>query len=120
MEQHYLETEYMNDLHSLINAKTHEALEIQAEYHVVKNLAKKIKEECDALAVDLKKVEGSEEPDEKKEWSKLSEEMIKKWTLYKFYQDRLEILDKKIVIVSEEMTELQFQKMHMEEVHLKE
>ena len=45
------------------------------------------------------------------------EELVKKWQILKFYQDRGKILEEKIKTVGEELGVLQVQRLHMQLVH---
>lgn len=119
MEQKYLQSgDYMHDLEALIHLKTHESFVAKAESDVLKNLIEKTKAECDTIAAKIKTVEHSSDPEEKEVFKKLSEDIIEKWTRYKYYQDRKADIDQTMVKICNELGELLFQKMHMEEVHL--
>jgi len=119
MEQNYLQSgDYMYDLDALIHLKTHESFQAKAESDVLKNLIETTKAECDTIAAKIKTVEDSSDPEEKEVFKNLSKDITEKWTRYKYYQDRKAAVDQTMVKICNELSELLFQKMHMEEVHL--
>ena len=107
----------MNDLEALIHLKTHESFKAKVESDVLKDLIEKTKEECDTIAEKIKTVEHSCCPEDKEEQISLSQAIFDKWSRYKYYQDRKSLIDKEIVNICNELSELLFQKMHMEVVH---
>ena len=93
--------QYVSDLEQLIFVKKHQLVAAVAEQKAVNDRKVIVKEQCDQLAADNK-----------------MEELVKKWQILKFYQDRGKILEEKIKTVGEELGVLQVQKLHMQLVHL--
>ena len=118
MEQINFESgDYMNDLEALIHLKTHESFKAKAELDVLIDLIQKTKAECDTIAEKIKTVEHSCCPKDKEEHISLSQAIFDKWSRYKYYQDRKALINEEIVNICKELSELLFQKMHMEVVH---
>ena len=118
MEQNDSESRnYMNDLEELIHLKIHESFEAKAELDVLKDLMQTTKEKCDTIAEKIKTVKNSCCPEDKEEHRRLSQDIYEKWSWYKYYQDKKAVIEEKIVNICNELSELLFQKMHVEVVH---
>lgn len=119
MEQNYMQTgAHMNDLDAMIQLKTHESFKAKAELDILKGLIETTKNDCNTIAAKLEAFEDSGDTEEIEKHKDLSKVIIDKWCRYKYYQDRKVAVDEKIVKICNELTELLFQKMQMEVVHL--
>ena len=123
MEEHYAQTQYVQALEYFIKKHEFELLNVTAEQEAAKPFKAKIKEECDKLVEDIKKIDSNEESefDETlmQQRKQLTDELIWKWGKFMFFRDKIEECETKRQTIAGMLHELYMQRLHMSVCHNK-
>ena len=123
MDEDYAQTQYVQALEYFIKKHEFELLNLTAELEAAKPFKAKIKEECDKLVEDMKKIDSDEnsEFDETlmQQRKQIADELIEKWEKFMFFRDKIEECETKKEKSAGVLHELYLQRLHMSVCHNK-